>query len=55
MFWVAINKGQREIIETAGGTPPPNEDLIVLGGFVTHDQAETKMNENQPQRSSSWS
>jgi len=54
MFWVALNKGQREIIETADGSPPPDQDLIILGGFVTHEQAMTKMNENQQQPTDSW-
>ena len=44
MFWVALNKGKREIIETPGGSPPADEDLIILGGFVTQEQAEIKMN-----------
>jgi len=54
MFWVAMNKGKSEIIETEGGSPPPNRDLIILGGYITHEQAEEKMNENQQQRPSSW-
>ena len=54
MFWVALNKGKREIIETVDGSPPPDQDLIILGGFVTHEQAETKMNENQQQRPAAW-
>jgi hypothetical protein len=55
MFWVAVNKGKSEIIETAGGSPPPNRDLTILGGYITYEQAEEKMNENQPRRPASWS
>lgn len=54
MFWVALKKGQREIIETADGSPPPDQDLIILGGFITQEQAEAKMSENQRERPNSW-
>ena len=54
MFWVTVNKGSREIIETVDGIPPPNRDLIILGGYITHEQAEEKMNENQQQRPALW-
>jgi hypothetical protein len=54
MFWVALSKGKREIIETDDGMPPPNRDLIILGGYITHEQTEKKMNENQQQRPASW-
>ena len=54
MFWAALNKGQREIIETGDGSPPPDQDLIILGGFATHEQAAIKMNENQQQQPAAW-
>ena len=30
--------------------PPPNRDLIILGGYITDEQAEKKMNEDQQPR-----
>ena len=54
MFWLVIRKGKREIIETVGGIPPPDQDLTILGGFITREEAERKMNEDQHRPTPQW-